>query len=174
MPMKTGGGGKPQEYDPSNGRYGHGFMTSGGSSSCLLSQKNEKQTKASSRRKRMDEAAAKSDDPLLFDVYCRIQKAVPDCVMKVNENYRLSPTERGEIDIETRHLVIEVKSGSVKHFAKQFFRERKYADKRHKELIIFAPFISATRKSVAEKMGFTIITSFGELHAIIIKKEGKR
>ena len=93
--------------------------------------------------------------------------------MKVNEKFRLSPTQNGEVDIETRHLVIEVKSGKVKHFLNQFKTETAYARLRNKELVVYAPNMSKTRKNLAIKLGFNVVSTESELKEIIVRKEGK-
>lgn len=109
MPVKIGGGGKLQEYDASNGRYGKGSQIGCVTSPQTSNRLPSKPAKALLRKIRLDAKAAASDDPLLPGLYSDIQAWVPGCVMKVNEKYRLSSTENGEIDIETRRLVIEHK-----------------------------------------------------------------
>ena len=173
MPVKKGGGGKPQEYDPSNGRYGSGSIGTISKTFGPQPQGPKVLTRSLLRKKRLDERAANSEDPLLPDVYNNIQTWVCGCVMKVNEKYYLSPGHNGEIDIETRHLVIEVKSGTARHFVKQFTQEAAYAKIRNKEFIVFAPNMSQTRKNLARKLGFNVVSTDRELKEIIIRKEGK-
>ena len=175
MPLKIGGGRQLQEYDPHSGRYGG--TASPTPSVCVNSQivvdnpLKESSFKSLRRKERLDKRAEQSADPLLLDVYRSIQDWFFGCVTKVNERYSISSSLKGEVDIETRRFVIEIKSGQGSHFSKQFSKERAYAQSRHKSFIIYAPNMSAPRKREAQKQGFQIISSLGELKTIMSQKE---
>lgn len=55
----------------------------------------------------------------------------------------------------------------------QFTTEAAYARSRNKELVIYAPNMSKTRKNLAIKLGFNVVSTESELKEIIVRKEGK-
>ena len=174
MPTKIGGGGKPQEYDPSNGRYGRGagsFVTNlNGFSTFEHIMQPKTSAKVERRRKTLDIRAARSADPLLLSVYNLIQRIFPNSVMKVNEHFALPNGDYGEVDIETKRYVIEIKGGKGKHFVRQFHKEVAYARMHNKSFIAFAPNMSYAVKREAIRQGFVIVSSEQELVEMLSKK----
>ena len=174
MPMKRGGGGQPQEYDPSNGRYGRG--TSAYRHENIISTPQQETVKVSqkliSQKRTLDARAKASTDDLLPGIYTKIQGWFPYCVKKVNERYQVSAYVKGEIDIETRRYVIEIKSGSGKHSTNQFLREKIYAKSRGKTLLVYAPNMSKARKADAARRGVLVISTEDELKKAMSKENG--
>lgn len=163
MPTKIGGGGRPQEYDPSNGRYGRG------SSATYVQFCSPFSTTVQSRRDKLDQLAKESNDPLLFDIYESIQQWRPNYVVNVNRKFSFPAIGRGEIDIETKKHIIEIKSGNARRHTKQYRKELKYAQAVKKQFIIYSPEMKYGTKVNLIKHGFVVISTKQELQTIIMK-----
>lgn len=119
------------------------------------------------------ERAQNSSDALLFEIYKDIQTWRPGFVCKVNEKFSFPGLGKGEVDIETKKHIIEVKSGKARRHTKQYRKELKYACAVGKELIIYAPTMKYGTMVNLVRQGFRVIQNKEELETII-KKGSKR
>ena len=109
MPTKKGAGGRLQNYDPTTGRFAKTDYAK------LYpprepTRKEKARKREAARREFLFDRAKKSRDPLVFDVFCEIERNLPGSVQAVNENKFDPLIERPrELDIITKKCIIEVK-----------------------------------------------------------------
>jgi hypothetical protein len=68
-----------------------------------------------------------------------------------------------ELDIITKKCIIEVKSGKTKKCLQQFLDQKRYAEYRNKQHIVFAPDIHTMTKVDYEKHSVKIVKDFSAL-----------
>ena len=170
MPLKRNKAGKLQYYDSHTGRYGH--MSPDVKLKLLLDKfKQDVRNQKLSKRERIEQAryalearARNSSDKYLFDVFKVIDSNFNHCVQDVNRSYFDENINRyRELDIVTKHTIIEIKSGNAKKKSKQLLGQRQYAIARNKAHIVYAPEISHATKREYAKMGLCITTTINEL-----------
>jgi hypothetical protein len=108
--------------------------------------------------------ARNSKEKYIFEVFCEIERVLPYHVQFVNEN-KFDPFINNvrEFDIITRKCIIEVKSGKVQKRLNQFTQQKRYADSKNKQHIVFAPTIPTMAKIDYEKHGITIVKDYKSL-----------
>ena len=172
MPTKKGAGGRQQNYDPRTGRFAKTDYAR------LYPPKEptrkEKARKREEQRKEvLFNRARNSRDPLIFDVFCEIEAALPGVVQFVNEE-KFDPGlgRSRELDIVTKRCIIEVKSGPKPSRAlKQFLGQKRYADNRGKKHIVYAPEMPTMAKNQHRKSGITITGDLRNLIKLIREHE---
>ena len=161
MPVKKGANGKMRHYNPNNGRYikENSFI--------ILNTKNKKSKyeKELDRRRILAEKAQNSKDPFLYDIFSALEKQNPGCIIRVNERISNKKTSMvdGEIDIETKKSIIEIKSSTAQKSSKQFVWLNNYANSNNKKLIIYAPNMPYGAEKYYTKIGYTIIRNIHDL-----------
>ena len=161
MPTKKGAGGRQQNYD-SRGRY-----TKTDYAKLYYtppSRKEKTQKRKDSKREELFNRARNSKDKYLFEVFCEIEKALPYHVQFVNES-KFDPfiNDNREFDIITKKCIIEVKSGKVQKRLNQFTQQKRYADSKNKQHIVFAPTVPTMAKIDYEKHGIKIVKDYKSL-----------
>ena len=170
MPTKKGAGGRQQNYDPNTGRFAKTDYAS--MFPIQISRRERARKRESARREVLYNRALNSKDPLLFEVYCAIEKELPGAVQLVNENKFDPFLGRGrELDIVTRKCIIEVKSGKKPKGLTQFLGQKAYAVWKNKTHIVFAPQMALAAKRAHERNGITIIRDYNLLLATIKEYE---
>ena len=173
MPTKKGAGGRQQNYDPRTGRFAKTDYAK------LYpprqpTRKEKARKREEERRRNLFNRAKNSRDPLVFEVFCEIERNIPGTVQFVNE-YRFDPllgTER-ELDIITKKCIIEVKSGKKpKKALKQFLGQQQFAKLIQKKHIVYCPTMPLMAKNEHRKSGI-IITGDME-HLIEFIKENEK
>ena len=162
MPTKKGAGGRQQNYDPRTGRFAKTSYAT------IEQRKPSRKEKAQRRRELKQEElfnrARNSKDQYVFEVFCEIERALPYHVQYVNES-KFDPfiNDYREFDIITKKCIIEVKSGKVQKRLNQFTQQKRYADSKNKQHIVFAPTIPTMAKIDYEKHGITIVKDYESL-----------
>ncbi len=172
MPTKKGAGGRLQNYSSTTGRYVKTNYE-------LLdppkppSRKEKARRREAVRRETLYNRAKNSRDPLVFDVFCAIEAELPGSVQFVNEEKFDSALGRPrELDIVTRKCIIEVKSGPKPSRAlKQFLGQKRYAENRGKNHIVFAPEMPTMAKNEHRKSGIIITGNLQKLIKLIKEYE---
>ncbi|MBO5286254.1 MAG: hypothetical protein J6B16_05090 [Clostridia bacterium] len=155
MPTKKGAGGRQQNYD-SRGRY-----TKTDYAKLYYtppSRKEKTQKRKDSKREELFNRARNSKDKYLFEVFCEIEKALPYHVQFVNET-KFDPfiNDIREFDIITQKCIIEVKSGSNgRKMENQFKSQKRYAEYKNKQHIVFAPNLPIMTIINFKRKGFNI------------------
>ena len=162
MPTKKGAGGHQQNYDPWTGRYVKTNYLSIEESKPSRKEKAQRQKEL--KQEELFNRAKNSKDKYLFEVFCEIEKALPYHVQFVNET-KFDPfiNDNREFDIITKKCIIEVKSGKVQKRLNQFAQQKRYADSKNKQHIVFAPTIPTMAKIDYEKHGITIVKDYKSL-----------
>ena len=160
MPTKKGAGGRQQNYDPRTGRFAKTDYAK------LYpprepTRREKARKREEQRRETLFNRAKNSRDPLVFDVFCEIERNIPGTVQLVNEE-KFDPSlgRPRELDIVTKKCIIEVKSGRKPKGLTQFLGQKTYAESRNKKHIVFAPNIFAAAKRSHERSGITIIRDY--------------
>ena len=166
MPVKRNKAGKLQNYDPSTGRYSR--MSIEEKQKYLLKSFMAREAivedKRDRRRRYLAQQARSSKDPKINVVYEALESAVPYCVQAVNQHvFDKNLNRYREMDIITRHTIVEVKTGSAQKKSKQLLGQKQYAKEHNKAHIVFAPDISKATKREYNRMGLNITTSLQEL-----------
>ena len=162
MPTKKGAGGRQQNYDPRTGRFAKTSYAT------IEQRKPSRKEKAQRRRELKQEElfnrARNSKDQYVFEVFCEIERSLPYHVQYVNES-KFDPfiNDYREFDIITKKCIIEVKSGKVQKRLNQFTQQKRYADSKNKQHIVFAPTIPTMAKIDYEKHGITIVKDYESL-----------
>ena len=76
-----------------------------------------------------------------------------------------------EFDIITKKCIIEVKGDKVKRCLNQFLKQKRYAEYKNKQHIVFAPTIRTMTKIDYEKHGIKIVEDYKSLISIIKEYE---
>ena len=171
MPTKKGAGGRQQNYDPRTGKLVKTDYTK------LYpprepTRKEKAQKREEQRRENLFNRARNSEDPLVFDVFCEIERNMPGTVQGVNEE-KFDPGlgRPRELDIVTKRCIIEVKSGGKPNGLTQFLGQKSYAESKNKKHIVFAPNIFTAAKRSHERSGITIIKDYTMLIEMIKEYE---
>jgi hypothetical protein len=171
MPMKKGAGGRQQNYNAHTGRYekidyAKLYYTP-------PSRKEKAERRRNLKRDELYNRAVKSKDPYLLEVFCEIENALPYHVQFVNEQkFDSFINDNRELDIITKKCIIEVKSGeNGRKMEKQFFAQKRYAESKNKQHIIFAPNLPTMARINFEKKGFTITNDLKKLTHFIKEYE---
>jgi hypothetical protein len=116
------------------------------------------------KQKELFNRARNSKDKYIFEVFCEIERVLPYHVQFVNEN-KFDPFINNvrEFDIITKKCIIEVKGDKVKRCLKQFLQQKKYAEYKNKQHIVFAPTIPTMTKIDYEKHGIKIVKDYKSL-----------
>lgn len=172
MPTKKGAGGRQQNYDPHTGRFAKTDYAK------LYpppkpSRKEKARKREELRREDLYNRAKNTRDPLVFDVFCAIEKELPGAVKFVNEEkYDSLLAKPRELDIVTKRCIIEVKSGPKPSRAlKQFLGQKRFAESQNKRHIVFAPSMPTMAKNQHRKSGITITGDLKKLIRIIKEYE---
>lgn len=170
MPTKKGAGGREQNYNARTGKYEKiDYAT-------LYYTPQTKREKAQRKRNLKQEElfnrALKSRDKYLLETFCEIEKALPYHVQYVNE-LKFDPfiKDNRELDIITKKCIIEVKDKQVKRCLKQFLAQKRYAEYKNKQHIVFSPNIPTMTKLSYEKYGIKIVKDFSTLIKTIKEHE---
>ena len=167
MPTKKGAGGHQQNYDPHTGR----FAKTDYAKICYTppSRREKARKREVERREALFNRAQKSKDPLVFDVFCEIERNLPGAVQFVNEiKFDAFLSREREFDIITRKCIIEVKSGTKPRGAlKQFLGQKQFAESKNKHHIVFAPNMPQTAKKQHRKSEITITGNLNKLINLI-------
>ena len=173
MPLKEGGGKKLQNYDSKTGKYAkqdisfyyQRYKEIQSNIKKSLPRKERARIKEERRQKEVEDIAKKSKDPLLYHTY----KIIVDhfgkgCIIHVNKMISDKVLDKSrELDIITKHCVIEVKSTTAKQSSTQFREQKKFATSRNKKHIVYAPNIPYAAKREYTKQGCVITTTKEEL-----------
>ena len=162
MPTKKGAGGRQQNYNARTGRY---EKVDYAKLYCITPSRKEKtQRRRELKQEKLFNRARNSKDKYIFEVFCEIERVLPYHVQFVNEN-KFDPFINNvrEFDIITKKCIIEVKGDKVKRCLKQFFQQKRYADSKNKQHIVFAPTIPKMAKIDYEKHGITIVKDYKSL-----------
>lgn len=165
MPKKKGAGGRLQNYDSKTGRFAKTDYIKFFEEKPLYTRKEKAIKKEENRREQLFNRAKNSKDELVFEVFCEIEKKLPGCVQFINAQ-RFDPfiNKPREFDIITRKSIIEVKSGkSGSKLYKQFLSQKKYAESRKKQHIVFAPNLSNMARCCFENGGIKIVKDYESL-----------
>ena len=171
MPTKKGAGGRQQNYDPHTGRFAktNFFVLP----PIQPTRKEKAQKRERERRKLLYNRARNSRDPLIFEVFCAIEKELPGAVQFVNEE-KNDPFlgKPRELDIVTKKCIIEVKSGPKPRGAlRQFLGQKQFAEFENKHHIVFAPKMPTMAKNQHRKVGITITSKLEKLIDLIREHE---
>ena len=172
MPTKKGAGGRQQNYDPRTGRFAKTDYAK------LYpprppTRKEKARKREEQRREVLFNRARNSRDPLIFEVFCEIERNLPGTVQLVNED-KFDPClgSPRELDIVTKKCIIEVKSGhKPRHALKQFLGQKRYAESRGKKHIVFAPQMPTMAKNEHGKSGIMITGDLRNLIQLIREYE---
>ncbi len=172
MPLKFNKAGQLQAYDPKTGRYAQ--MTAEDlifKIKYVQQQKPEKKTKAQKRemyRQHLLERARHSKDKCLPEAVFAIENHFPYSVIDINHKvYDKNFGKTREIDITTKHAIIEVKGKAATKRSKQLLGQKKYAESIGKIHILYAPNISKATKNAYNKIGINVATNLNELISFI-------
>jgi hypothetical protein len=162
MPTKKGAGGRQQNYNARTGRYEK--VDYAKLYYIPPSRKEKTQRRRELKQEELFNRARNSKDKYIFEVFCEIERVLPYHVQFVNEN-KFDPFINNvrEFDIITRKCIIEVKSGKVQKRLNQFTQQKRYADSKNKQHIVFAPTIPTMAKIDYEKHGITIVKDYKSL-----------
>ena len=156
MPTKKGAGGRQQNYDPRTGRFAKTNFFA------IETNKPSRKEKARKIREIKQEQlfnrARNSRDKYVFEVFCEIERALPYHVEFVNEK-KFDPfiNDIREFDIITKKCIIEVKGGSNgRNMENQFLQQKRYAQYKNKQHIVFAPNLPVVAIMNFKKKGFNI------------------
>lgn len=156
MPTKKGAGGRQQNYNSRTGRYEKVDYAK------LYYRPPSRREKAQRRKEAKQEElynrALKSKDQYLLDVFCEIEQVLPYHIQFVNEK-KFDPFigDDREFDIITRNCIIEIKGGvNASKKGKQFLAQKRYAESKNKQYIIYAPNFPTMARISFEKQGFKI------------------
>ena len=170
MPTKKGAGGRQQNYDPRTGRFAKTNFFA------IVTNKPSRKEKARKirdiKQEQLFNRARNSKDKYVFEVFCEIERALPYHVEFVNEK-KFDPfiNDIREFDIITQKCIIEVKSKKAKKSLKQFLQQKRYAEYKNKQHIVFAPTIPTMAKIDYEKQGVKIVKDYKSLINIIKEYE---
>ena len=136
------------------------------------SKKEKAQRQRELKQEELFNRAKNSKDQYLLEVFCEIEKALPYHVQCVNETkYDPFIKDRREFDIITQKCIIEVKSGKVQKCLSQFTQQKRYAEYKNKQHIVYAPTIPTMTKIAYEKHGVKIVKDYRSLINIIKEYE---
>ena len=108
-----------------------------------------------------------SKDPLVGDVANAIDNASPGSVVGVNTIvYRNDGSILGDLDVELRNIIIEVKSGGGNGLTKQLTKLKKYSDK---IVVAFAPNVKSSVMREATQNGFNVFKSLNDLIDYVLR-----
>ena len=159
MPTKKGAGGRQQNYDPRTGRFAKtNYFTTPNDSP---SKREKAKRRLALKQEELFNRALKSKDQYLFEVFCEIEKALPYHVQDVNI-IKFDPfiNYNREFDIITKKCIIEIKGKKVKKSLKQFLQQKRYAEYKNKQHIVFAPTIPTMAKIDYERHGIKIVKDY--------------
>ena len=171
MPTKKGAGGRQQNYDPHTGRFAKTDYEK------LYpprqpTRKEQARKREEERRRNLFNRAKNSIDPLLFEVFCEIERNLPGAVQLVNERiFDPFMNKTREFDIITNKCIIEVKSSGKPNGLTQFLGQKTYAESKNKKHIVFAPNIFTAARRSHERSGITIIKDYKMLIEAIKEHE---
>ena len=156
MPTKKGAGGRQQNYNARTGRYekvdyAKLYYTP-------PSRKEKAQKRRDAKWGELFNRAKNSKDQYVFEVFCEIESALPYHVQFVNEK-KFDPfiNDVREFDIITKKCIIEVKSGrNGRKMEKQFKSQKRYAESKNKQHIVFAPNLPVMAIINFKRKGFNI------------------
>ena len=155
MPTKRGAGGRQQNYD-SHGRYTKTDYTK---LYCAPPTRREKaQRRRELKQEELFNRARNSKDQYVFEVFCEIERALPYHVQFVNEK-KFDPfiNDIREFDIITNKCIIEIKGGSNgRKMEKQFNAQKRYAESKNKQHIVFTPNLPVMAIKSFKRKGFDI------------------
>ena len=170
MPTKKGAGGRQQNYNARTGRYekvdyAKLYYTP-------PSRKEKAQKRRDAKWEELFNRAKNSKDQYVFEVFCEIESALPYHVQFVNEK-KFDPfiNDVREFDIITKKCIIEVKGDKVKRCRNQFLQQKRYAEYKNKQHIVFAPTIPTMAKFDYEKHGVKIVKDYKSLITTIKEYE---
>ena len=168
MPTKKGAGGRQQNYDPHTGKFAKTDYAK-----LYPPKEPTRREKARKREEKRREVlfnrARNSKDPLVFEVFCEIERSIPGTVQLVNED-KFDPSlgRPRDLDIITKKCIIEVKSGhKQRHALKQFLGQKRYAESIGKKHIVFAPKMPTMAKNEHRKSGIVITGNLRNLIQLI-------
>ncbi|MBE5743334.1 MAG: hypothetical protein E7358_01285 [Clostridiales bacterium] len=162
MPTKKGAGGRQQNYNPNTGRYEKVDYAKLYYTPPTRKEKAERLRKL--KREHLFSRAKHSKDEYLFEVFCEIENTLPYHVEFVNEK-KFDPfiNDIREFDIITKKCIIEIKGKNAKKSLKQFLQQKRYAEYKHKQHIVFSPQIPTMAKIEYEKHGIRIVKDYKSL-----------
>ena len=162
MPTKKGAGGRQQNYNSRTGRYEK--VDYAKLYYIPPSRKEKTQRRRELKKEELFNRARNSKDKYIFEVFCEIERVLPYHVQFVNEN-KFDPFINNvrEFDIITKKCIIEVKGNKVKRCLNQFLQQKKYAECKNKQHIVFAPTIPTMTKIDYEKHGIKIVKDYKSL-----------
>ena len=166
MPTKKGAGGRQQNYNPKSGRYEK--VDYSNLYDTPPPRKATAKKRKEAKREELFNRAKNSKDKYVFEVFCEIEKDLPYHVQFVNET-KFDPfiNDIREFDIITQKCIIEVKSKNAKKSLKQFLQQKRFAEYKNKQHIVFAPTIPTMTKIDYEKHGVKIVKDYKSLINVI-------
>ncbi len=155
MATKIGAGGHRQNYDPRTGRYAK--TTFPGLVKLPPTRKEKAQRREELRRLELFNRAKKSRDKYVFEVYLAIENELPGEVCLVND-FRFDTTINNvrELDIVTKKCIIEIKGGTGSRNTHQLLAQKRFAEMKKKQHVLFAPEISYRNEGRYKKHGIEI------------------
>ena len=170
MPLKYNKAGKLQACDPKTGHYAH--MTAEDFAIKLQMQykpvKLTKEQKREIHRQQILERAQHSKDKCLPEAVFAIERNFPYSVIDINHKvYDKNLLKKREIDITTKHAIVEVKGSAATKRSKQLLGQKKFAEFQGKIHILYAPNISKATKFAYNKIGINVATNLNELISFI-------
>ncbi len=161
--FKKGPHGTLRRYDSASGRYCTGSVLA-----AVSHNRSKKKPKASEkeamRRAELYSSAKSSKDKCLFEVYSRVEDALPGTVKQVNVNiYDPYIKDDRELDIITKTHIVEVKSGFKSHNVTQFLGQMKLAELHKKKHCVYMPKASNHKIWSLRHMGINVYNDIDEL-----------
>lgn len=160
MPYKKGPNNTDRYYDSSTGRYSKDPRFA-------FAEVKRKLTTAEKEQLHYEELfnrACNSKDPLLFDVYYALESKFHKCVKHINDEfYDEFICDKREIDIVTKKLFIEIKSGSARKKLTQFQSQQRVAAAFGKKHIVYAPDILKSTEAEYKSKGIIIVKTIDEV-----------
>lgn len=161
MPFKKGPHGTLRYYNASNGRFSRYSVAP-----VKKTKKHKGRGKEMADRKRQEllNRANNSTDPYIKEVSEALDSAIPYCLQHINEQIYNKKTKRPqEIDIITKNLVIEVKTGNGKKKLRQFLNQMDISKDIKRTHVVYAPSMKNGARQEYEKHGIKIVSTIEEL-----------